>query len=310
MLGGGIAMNTYNPEIGALLKSIRNHHNYTLVQVSKYTGIAEETLRRIENGKFEPKLSTLNLLSDFFRIDLVELYSRKRSINSFFSEELIKAFNYYLKEVDYDGLKAYALDQTSKIKNKNIKHKSELINFLYSISQIKYKPKGSQVDTIANVESLLTSLNSSYLSDMDIKFPYPIEVSCIIYLSILYRQVNANDKAINLLKNTIRRINLMPYQNDRYINYLSTLYLNLSYSYHYLDMNQQVIDTINEVFHNQTISFTGYEMFNFLFRKGIAMFRLKDSNYQSVLVTAILTLPVNEQEAIKTLLNREYGITI
>lgn len=89
-------MNTYGNEISSLLKRVRKHYKYTLVYVSKMTGIAEETLRRLESDKFEPKLSTLNILSDFYRIDLVELYSRKRGVGSLFSEEFIKAFNTYL----------------------------------------------------------------------------------------------------------------------------------------------------------------------------------------------------------------------
>lgn len=303
-------MNTYGNEISSLLKRVRKHYKYTLVYVSKMTGIAEETLRRLESDKFEPKLSTLNILSDFYRIDLVELYSRKRGVGSLFSEEFIKAFNTYLRNTDYEGLKLFSQNEIEKIKQSDLKNKSSLVIFLNTICQTKYKTTGSQIDTIANLESLITSINSNYLNENDQNYPLPIEVTSIILLSILYRQSNNNNASILLIQNTIRRIKMMPFLNDRYLDYLATLYLNLSYSYHYQNMNYEVINTINEVFHDNVVVFTGYEMFNYLFRLGIALFKNNDNNYLPILQTAVYTIPINERDKIYELLKSEYQIEI
>lgn len=102
----------------------------------------------------------------------------------------------------------------------------------------------------------------------------------------------------------------MPFLNDRYLDYLATLYLNLSYSYHYQNMNYEVINTINEVFHDNVVVFTGYEMFNYLFRLGIALFKNNDNNYLPILQTAVYTIPINERDKIYELLKSEYQIEI
>lgn len=75
-------------------------------------------------------------------------------------------------------------------------------------------------------------------------------------------------------------------------------------------MNYEVINTINEVFHDNVVVFTGYEMFNYLFRLGIALFKNNDNNYLPILQTAVYTIPINERDKIYELLKSEYQIEI
>ena len=79
----------FSSNFGKLLREIRNQKGVTLAHVSNSTGIAEETIRRIELDKFEPKLSTLEILSNYYRLDLIELISKRRNNNSMFSDTFI-----------------------------------------------------------------------------------------------------------------------------------------------------------------------------------------------------------------------------
>lgn len=64
----------YNLELfGKRLKEIRKNLNLKQNYIAKSTYIDDKTIRRIENGKVLPKLDTLEILSPFYKEDLVSL---------------------------------------------------------------------------------------------------------------------------------------------------------------------------------------------------------------------------------------------
>lgn len=64
----------YNLEaFGNRLKEIRKSLKISQNYISCITGIDEKTIRRIENGKVLPKLDTLDILSPYYKEDLVSL---------------------------------------------------------------------------------------------------------------------------------------------------------------------------------------------------------------------------------------------
>jgi transcriptional regulator with XRE-family HTH domain len=296
-------------ELGAQIKAIREHYGYTITHVSLQTGIAKETIRRIETDKFEPKLSTLDILSDFYRIDLIELLARKRGITSLFSQELISKTNGHINSFDYQALKKFASETIELLKVEDNSHKSVLIGFLESLKGIKYNSEDSRQDSISTLESILLQLNPQYHTKLSKNFPLPIEVSSIILLSVLYRQTNQLEKAVALIENTLYKLKKLPYLNDRYVNFIATLYLNLAYTYHYQNEHVKVIETVDEALRDPSLAHTGEVVFNFLFRKGIAMFKLDDKDYYSVLTSAMLVIEVERRKMICNILKDNYDIT-
>lgn len=163
--------------IGTILRDIRIKYNLTLDEVSNATGIASETIRRIEVNKYEPKLSTLETLSDYYRVDLIELIARKRQNNSIFSEELVTTINEYLNNQDFDGLKTYANSMIKISKIDNLSSDFNLKALLYILKYIKYDPYNGQNDTIAVLEDILLKLSQTHPNMNHNSYPFPIETS-------------------------------------------------------------------------------------------------------------------------------------
>ncbi|MFD0619684.1 helix-turn-helix domain-containing protein [Paenibacillus sp. GCM10027629] len=62
-------------EIGAMIKGSRERRNLSVSKLASITGLAESTVRQIENGKHLPKLETLHKLEKYINIDSGEIYT-------------------------------------------------------------------------------------------------------------------------------------------------------------------------------------------------------------------------------------------
>lgn len=147
--------------IGENLRKIRNDYNLTLDEVSEATEIATETIRRLEKNQFEPKLSTLEVLSDYYRVDLIELLARKRRNTRIFSENLIKRINDFLNQQDFDGLKVYTNSLLNSSDFDLISLNINLKSFFYALNYIKYDPINGQNDNISILEDILVNMTPS-----------------------------------------------------------------------------------------------------------------------------------------------------
>lgn len=296
--------------IGRMLRELRMSLNLTLEQVAQKVGISEETVRRIELDQFEPKISTLEILSDFYRIDLIELISRKRGVHSVFSETFISQVNDFINKGEYVQLRLFADDVLRDLLSTKNPSKNALSTFLYSIKYLKYDPINGQNDTIAIVESILLEISPTYLNEEGFQYPLPIEVSCILLLSIMYRQNESYDKALQILKVTIKRIESMPLINDRYADYLASAYLNLAYTYHSLEAHDLVISTVDECFNHHQISFTKTVMSHLLFRKGLALYLIGEPLSISLIKTSLSLMDTKLSKHMTQVLMNKYTIDV
>lgn len=275
--------------IGSILRDLRNKLDLTLDEVAQAIGIADETIRRIETDKFEPKLSTLETLSDFYRVDLIELIARKRKSDNIFSEGLVSRINDILNRQDYNELKQFAdsLLKESLDYNQTIDNNFRL--FLYALKYVKYDPKNGQNDNIGMLEEVLVKLSPRFYDQKTLIYPYPLETSVILLLSVIYRQNGDYTKAINLLNSLIIRILALPYINERFTNFLASAYINLAYTYHSKGDHEKVIETVEECLSNSKVNFTRTALSHLLFRKGLSM-RILHLDYAESVIFTSLTL--------------------
>lgn len=296
--------------IGTILREIRNKQKFTLQEVSVATGIVDETIGRIEKNKFEPKLSTLEILSDYYKVDLIELIARKRKNDSIFTEEIITNVNNFINHQDFNGLKDYADTLLKKSFDDKRDHNNNLSLFLYALKYIKYDPLSGQNDTILILEELLLKLSPHYDNFNQISFPYPFETSVLLLLSVLYRQNGDYSKSIKLLQSIIKRILYIPYINERFTNYLASAYINLAYTYHSNSEHQKVFKTVNECLSNDKINFTRTAISHLLFRKGLSMMILKNDNAYSIIITSLSLMDDKTRELIEKHLSVNYNFEI
>ncbi|HSN66455.1 MAG TPA: helix-turn-helix transcriptional regulator, partial [Fusibacter sp.] len=74
------------------LKSIRKTLGYAQLEVSESTGINSDTLRRLENGLSIPRFDTLEVLSQFYKVNLILLLD---------SYKISSQLSYYYDLIDY-----------------------------------------------------------------------------------------------------------------------------------------------------------------------------------------------------------------
>jgi putative transcriptional regulator len=63
-------------ELGRLVKQARESARLTQAQLAELTGVSDETIRRIELGKYEPSLSTFVAIADALTLPLAGLMGR------------------------------------------------------------------------------------------------------------------------------------------------------------------------------------------------------------------------------------------
>ncbi|MDW7662785.1 MAG: helix-turn-helix domain-containing protein [Bacillota bacterium] len=296
--------------IGTILRDIRNNYELTLDEVSSATGIASETIRRIEVNKYEPKLSTLETLSDYYRVDLIELIARKRRNNSIFSEELVMTINEYLNNHDFDGIKAFANSMINISEIDNLSSDLNLKSLLYTLKYIKYDPNNGQNDTIAVLEDILLKLSQTHPTMNQNSYPFPIETSIRLLLSVVYRQNGNYNKAIDLLNNLIDKIQKMPLINDRFSDYLASSYINLAYVHHSNNNHKMVIETVNKSFSNAKVNYTPIALSHLLYRKGLSMLILEEIGYESFINVSYSLMDIETKKMIENNLLKNYSYVL
>jgi transcriptional regulator with XRE-family HTH domain len=312
MLGKEISTRKINCGIGigCILRDVRISMVYTLSQVSELTGIAEETIRRAELDKFEPKISTLEILSDFYRLDLIELIARKRNYNSIFSDAMISKVNDIINKSDLNHLKQYAENLLLEYDDVSGNLKTAYTTFLYALKYIKYNPINGQSDTISNLENILLDISPNFLNKTKLTYPFPLEMNFIILLAITYRQNSDYNKTIELLQTSINRIQNMPLINNRFSDYLASCYLNLAYTYHSMGENNSVVSTVDKCLNNDKVNYTRIVLSHLLFRKGLALYLLNEPNGKYLLSTSISLMDSNVQIQMNTVLREKYDLDL
>ena len=110
-------MHTAKP--GAALKQIRNRNRWTLMDVSRRTGVPASTLSRIENDQISPTYDLLLRLGNGLSLDLSQLLSMadrlgtgaeiehagRRSVNRANDGEVVPMSNHTLRYLSTDLLK-------------------------------------------------------------------------------------------------------------------------------------------------------------------------------------------------------------
>ena len=167
-----------------------------------------------------------------------------------------------------------------------------------------------QNDTISILEAILVNMTPSSKEKNQNMYPFPLEISISLILSVVYRQNGDYQKAINLLTNLISRIQKLPFINDRFSDYLSVSYLNLAYTYHSSSNPLKVIETVNESFSNSNVNYTRTTFSHLLFRKGLSLFILGDSDHEAFLITALSLMDEDTRNMIEHHLLKNYNYVI
>ena len=118
------------------------------------------------------------------------------------------------------------------------------------------------------------------------------------------------NKAIKLLKNTIRRIKNLPFINDRFSDYLVSAYINLAYAYHGKGDDLMIISTVDDCLNFEKVSYTKIAMNNLLFRKGLAQYRLNNPAGIYLLKASIELMKADDRIQLVKVVKEKYNIDL
>lgn len=280
--------------------------------VSNATGISLETIRRVEIGIPEVKLSTLEILSNYYKVNLVKEVSQFCDMYFLSIDQMIDMSN-ALTELDFNRIND-CFNRISKKQNaqNNVKTPLDLINRTDSIKSALYKLSATDAkDTetiIIELERILlecSMYSKKMLSDLSISdFEYYISSILAIY----YRRGGKVTESISLCLLVIEKL-LSKNDNSYFGNrFLSVFYFNLLNAYHILDQHSEIIKVVDCIFKNENLMLTRTQISGVLYRKSIAQYYLNDEKYYDTITSALSLSMSNFRQQMISSLNK-HGIS-
>lgn len=304
-------------DFGLKARDLRKKCGYTREKVKNHTGISVETLRRLEEGIPEPRLSSLNALSNLYKYDLVELFIQTRTHHSFFSDSFMKAVNAKLRDVDYEGLRVLIDELLNSLiepepdidSKKNPRTHQYLKEFLAAFKALKLKDTKDIQVTIITLENMLLALGRDQSTILNDPYLYPIEFYCAIYLMANYRRCEQNEKVISLAYRLIETLEHYPYLNCKQKDHMGALYLVITYSMHALQQHQEVIDLVDTAFKCDAITFSNTLYTDLLMRKAIAYHHLGKREAYDYFTVALLNAQESRRIHYESVIKDQYQIS-
>ena len=299
-------MTSYEDEIGSVLRSIRKACGFSQVELSRRSGIHEDTLRRIENAFVIPKHETLVVLAEVLKIDVGMIFilaNRNKSITHRLEliTETILDNNpaSYEKEVEkLEDLLEEQITTNIVLSNEDIKktklyisasraflnnHGDELIKSVDLLERMLFKQNASRIDLDS-----LKRLKTTYLDLMIL----------ILYGSIL-GSLNQIDKSTAIFEFCYKKGKALKLDSLIYTKMRLKLMYNLAYNYHIYDWHEKVIKITREGIALAQKNHLMYHLSQLFYRKGIAEYNLDNNEYLSSLKKSLAIFDVYEQIELK-----------
>ncbi|MGV8164561.1 MAG: helix-turn-helix domain-containing protein [Alkaliphilus sp.] len=294
-------------EFGNKLQQIRKDAKLTQSAVHDLTGLSEETIRRMESGKVIPKYETLETLSNAYKHDLLDLlktYRKHVKIFDFYNDLDTSIMTTDLPQIKLlmDNIKQLKSDSlTPSLINSN---EFSLLESFLQCTICYYDNEYSEFEKL--ITTLISSLNLSIykfsLSNFEANTYNPLEIRVLLLISLILIRKNDIEFSTKIMKFCLDY--MLNYSNETYgsTKLISKLYYNLSYNYHLLDQQSQVLRYSNLGI-EYTIKNSSFYCLPYLYsRKSIAQFKLGDKEYKRTLKKAIGLLQIlGDKETAKSI---------
>jgi len=284
------------------LKSIRKTLGYAQLEVSESTGINSDTLRRLENGLSIPRFDTLEVLSQFYKVNLILLLD---------SYKISSQLSYYYDLIDYYMINNDTDSITKTIQNfeENIIANEFNMVDIRDIEQLKLFFIGLklsyQSNNEANKDSLIYLVKSLQISNplFNIENWQRYKYN-FLELRILFTIASIEGHSRNCeLSNDILTMILSYLDTSKYAKHYEKVlviksYAIMSYNYHRLDIHEMALQYseigIQFCIDNSIMTYLAL----LLSRKGMAMYHLKMDGYQAFILQAIELLKIQKKDSL------------
>lgn len=284
------------------LKSIRKSLGFSQSEVSENTGINSDTLRRLENGLSIPRFDTLEVLSQFYKENLILILD---------SYKIDSQLSYFYDLIDY-----YMVNEDIESISKTIKSFETFINNNTfhmvddrEINQLKLFFKGLELSIKSDKKSVAEAINVLEKS-LKISIPmFKLEVWDTFKFNFLEFRIlfsiaslegfNRNcDLSNSIILYILNYLDPSPYSKFYEKMLIVKSYAILSYNYHRLDQHSLAYE-YSEKGYNFCIKYSIMAYLHLLlFRKGVAMFHLGLQGYDQYIEQSIALLTIQKNNSV------------
>lgn len=284
------------------LKSIRKSLGFSQAEVSENTGINSDTLRRLENGLSLPRFDTLEVLSQFYKVNLMIILD---------SYKISTQLSYFYDLIDYHMVNddAVAIRETivsfEAYCNSNV---HQLVD-IRDIEQLKLFFKGMELSYKNNDKAYKNAIDL-LIKALSINIPvfklenYQSYKYNFLELRILFTLASIEGLLRNCqLSNEIILFTFNFLDNSKYAKYYEKLlivksYSIISYNFHRIDNHSLALS-----YSEKGISFCiDHSIMTYLplllSRKGIAMYYLKIPEFDKYFKQSIALLRIQNKDAL------------
>lgn len=298
------------------LKHLRKNLGFTIQDVAHATGINQSTIKQLENGKCIPRIDTIQILSSFYKCDLLTLLSIK--IKDFTTMQLFDEISDRSSQGDI-----YALVQSISTISNYLESKTITPIEYKDLEQLKCYVEGLLFATEANsffdrhndaCEKFISALsirNRTFSIGCFENYKYSvIEMQILYSLAVSYgylRKCDLSNKILLFLHDTIMQ--LEKYTITHKVT-LSKLYYTLSYNYHRLGYHEKAIDYARVGVDYCLKSDTSMMLSLLLGREAIALRKMHIDNWEKPLHQAIALAEIQKKPELKKQLEKVLFVSI
>lgn len=306
---------------GQELRRFRKRLNKTQKDISDVTGINQNTLRRIENGRVLPKQETLDLLSTVYKQDVTQLFLACRM-------DLFEEYTRLMDEVE----KAFEASSPEALKN-CLDHLHQVLqsdmNQYYkdSLRQMTYLLQGSIIaleNKTAHLETAYQEAKHFFLTGLEFSLPdfsyanfkhhlyNKLELQLLMSLAVVETFLHNTADSLALLDHCA---SLISRDSELSKTILATkIYLNASYM-HYLNHNyEQALKYADQAIENNIANRSQYAMGHLFARKGFAELKLDQPQARQSFKKALFYHDMMGQPELKqliiTILKDKHGMDL
>jgi transcriptional regulator with XRE-family HTH domain len=298
-----------NNNFGRNIKKIREKLGLSLYDVSKQTGLKRQTISNIEKGTCIPRIDTLDLLSNAYKVNIYKLFDESRKVNDFtvlYNKLDLIIVNLNLKNLEevcneikqFVEINIKTINTISKFELQSIYYFIEFINKVYQpteISQDEIKGLLIHLD-IHDIKNI----THSFLENKLFTF---IEYRLLMVLSMVLINSKNYDEGIALLTHCLDNLSNFVFDELSELHLKLKIYLNISYLY-YLKGNYLIsLEYSNKGIELATTNHSSYLLSQLFARRAVNKQKLnhsKDSIEEDYIKSVSLFYINNETILTKT----------
>lgn len=266
---------------GARVKELRSALKVSLDTVSRATSVSVDTLRRIERGTYEPKLSSLSSLSTYYKTNIFSLLSRYQ----------LDSDTLYLHRLIEHALVSDSLEKLERCKIEVLKVKSQKTDLIYGqMLTLLDTLIAHQIDAgnVCNADIYLSTLiiciqqtvPKFKLSHFN-TYPYTFfELRILLFVATLLSNLKRYTEAIAISNYLLETYDTSIYADyDQICLHIKTIAL-LSYLYFLADQPKETLVAANKGIAVCTDRHSSYHLHMLYSRKAVAMKKLNHPDYE------------------------------